>query len=50
MRTLRYLPLVTVAGVDGFALFLPYLMVVVVAAYAAERVRAQPVTPAPSAA
>jgi hypothetical protein len=48
MRTLRYLPFVALAGVHGFALFLPYLMLIVVAGYVAERMRAQPpATPAP---
>ena len=48
MRTLRYLPFVAVAGVHGFALFLPYLMLIVAAAYVAERIRTQPLpTPAP---
>jgi hypothetical protein len=42
MRTLRYLPLVALAGVHGFALFLPYLMLIVAGAYVAERVRTQP--------
>jgi len=48
MRTLRYLPFVALAGVHGFALFLPYLMLIVAAAYVAERLRTQPsATPAP---
>jgi len=48
MRTLRYLPFVALAGVHGFALFLPYLMLIVAAAYVAERVRPEPpATPAP---
>jgi len=42
MRTLRYLPLVTVAGVDGFALFLPYLGLVCAAAFVVTCVRPQP--------
>jgi hypothetical protein len=46
MRTLRYLPFVALAGVHGFALFLPYLMLIVAAAYVAERMRAQPQAPA----
>jgi hypothetical protein len=46
MRTLRYLPFVALAGVHGFALFLPYLMLIVAAAYVVERRRAQPQAPA----
>jgi len=42
MRTLRYLPLVTIAGVDGFALFLPYLGLVGAAAFVLACVRPQP--------
>jgi hypothetical protein len=48
MRTLRYLPFVALAGVHGFALFLPYLMLIVAAAYVVERVKAQaPPAPVP---
>jgi hypothetical protein len=39
MRTLRYLPLVALAGVHGFAMFLPYAAVICIAAYTVSRVR-----------
>jgi hypothetical protein len=39
MRTLRYLPLVALAGVDGFAMFLPYAALLCMAAYMVARVR-----------
>lgn len=42
MRTLNYLPLVAVAGVDGFAMFLPYVALVFAAAYVVSRIRPQP--------
>jgi hypothetical protein len=42
MRTLCYLPLATIAGVDGFALFLPYLLLVAAIACVADWVRTQP--------
>jgi hypothetical protein len=45
MQALRFLPLVVVAGVDGFAMFLPYLAVVCAAAFVVGRIksRQQPV-------
>ena len=46
MKTLRYLPLVALAGVDGFVLFVPYLVLVGVAAIVVSRAKssqAQPV-------
>ncbi len=42
MRTLRYLPLVAFAGVDGFAMFLPYAFLVFSVAFAVQRMRTQP--------
>jgi hypothetical protein len=42
MRTLQFLPLVLVAGVDGFVLFVPYLALIGVAAVVIARVKAQP--------
>ena len=39
MRTLRYLPLVALAGVHGFAMFLPYAAVICMAAYTISRLR-----------
>lgn len=48
MRTLRYLPLVTLAGIDGFALFLPYLLLVATIAYVVDRLKTQPDIPAPA--
>jgi hypothetical protein len=45
MRTLRYLPLVALAGVDGFAMFLPYMGLVLMVAYVVSLIKgnAQPV-------
>lgn len=43
MRTLRFLPLVTIAGVDGFVLFIPYLALIGVAAVVIGHVKPQPV-------
>ena len=42
MRTLRYLPLVAFAGVDGFVLFVPYLALIGAAAIVLNRAKAQP--------
>ena len=42
MRTLRYLPLVAFAGVDGFAMFLPYLAFVGLVAYVVSLVKGHP--------
>lgn len=42
MRTLQFMPLVLVAGVDGFVLFIPYLAVVGAAAVLISRFKAQP--------
>ena len=49
MQTLRYLPLVAVAGVHGFALFVPYLALICAAAFVASRVKAALPQPAPAA-
>ncbi len=42
MRTLQFLPLVVVAGVDGFVLFIPYLALIGAAAVVLGRAKAQP--------
>jgi hypothetical protein len=42
MQTLRYLPLVAVAGVHGFAMFLPYAALLLAAAYVVARVKRPP--------
>lgn len=42
MRTLRYLPLVAFAGLDGFVLFVPYLALVGAAAVVMGRIKSQP--------
>jgi hypothetical protein len=39
MRTLQFMPLVLVAGVDGFNLFVPYLALVGAAAIVISRVK-----------
>ncbi len=41
MRTFRYLPLVAFAGVDGFVMFVPYLVLVGVAALVVDRIKSQ---------
>ena len=42
MRSLRYLPLVFVVGIDGFAMFAPYVATVLAVAYVCRRMRNQP--------
>ena len=43
MQTLRYLPLAALAGVQGFAMFLPYLALICAAAFVSSRFKgAQP--------
>jgi hypothetical protein len=39
MQTLRFLPLAAFAGVEGFVLFVPYLVLVTAAAIILERAR-----------
>ena len=39
MRSLRFLPLVFVAGADGFAMFIPYMLLVWTIAFVVERSR-----------
>jgi hypothetical protein len=39
MRSLRFLPLVFVAGVDGFAMFIPYMLFVWTIALVVERTK-----------
>jgi hypothetical protein len=41
MRSLRFLPLVFVAGVDGFAMFIPYLLLIWMLAITLDR-KSQP--------
>ena len=41
MQALRYLPLVSVVGVDGFAMFLPYLGLVCASAFVYRWLRSQ---------
>ena len=45
MRTVRFLPLVFLVGIDGFAMFAPYVVLLLSAAYAARRLR--PAEPQP---
>ncbi len=42
MRTLQFLPLVLVAGVDGFVLFIPYLALIGAAAVVMNYVKSHP--------
>ncbi len=42
MRTLQFLPLVLVAGIDGFVLFVPYLALIGAAAVVMSRAKAKP--------
>ena len=39
MRAIRFLPLVFLTGIDGFAMFAPYVTLVLAAAYIISRVR-----------
>lgn len=41
MRTLQFLPLVLVAGIDGFVLFVPYLALIGAAAVVMSRAKAK---------
>lgn len=47
MRAIRFLPLVFVVGIDGFAMFAPYVLLVLTLAYLVSRVRS--FTPATAA-
>jgi hypothetical protein len=47
MRAIRFLPLVFVVGIDGFAMFAPYVLLVLTLAYLVSRVRS--LTPATAA-
>jgi hypothetical protein len=40
MRALRLLPLTFLTGIDGFAMFAPYLILLLVTAWAVGRLRA----------
>ena len=39
MRSIRFLPLVFIIGIDGFAMFAPYVTVVLAMAYVITRLR-----------
>jgi hypothetical protein len=41
MRALRFLPLASLVGIDGFVMFAPYVILVLSLAYFARRVRMQ---------
>jgi hypothetical protein len=38
-RALRFLPLVFLVGIDGFAMFAPYVLAVLVVAYSLRKLR-----------
>ena len=42
MRSIRFLPLVFLVGIDGFVMFAPYALAVMVAAYSFDRSRPEP--------
>jgi hypothetical protein len=42
MRSIRFLPLVFLVGIDGFVLFAPYVMLLLSVAYIVRQVRPQP--------
>jgi hypothetical protein len=44
MRSIRFLPLVFLVGIDGFVMFAPYVLVILSTAYLARRLRATPQT------
>ena len=46
MRSLRFLPLVFIIGADGFAMFVPYLLLVWMAAFVIERHKSSQPRPA----
>jgi hypothetical protein len=39
MRSIRFLPLVFLLGIDGFAMFAPYMMLILAAAYFLRKTR-----------
>ena len=41
-RALRFLPLVFLVGIDGFAMFAPYVLAVLMVAYSLRKLRPQP--------
>jgi hypothetical protein len=45
MKVVRFLPLVFLVGIDGFAMFAPYMLLLLCVAYAARRMR--PAEPLP---
>lgn len=42
MRSIRFLPLVFLVGIDGFVMFAPYVMLLLSVAYVVRRVHPQP--------
>ena len=47
MRTIRFLPLVFLIGIDGFAMFAPYVTVVLAISYIVARLRSEEVAEEP---
>jgi hypothetical protein len=41
MRAIRFLPLVFLVGIDGFAMFAPYAVLILMLGYVAGRMRSQ---------
>ena len=41
MRCIRFLPVVFLVGIDGFAMFAPYVILLFMAAYLVSRLRSQ---------
>ena len=48
LHSLRFLPLVFVMGIDGFAMFAPYVIGVLALAYAVRQLRSAPADPVPA--
>jgi hypothetical protein len=46
MRTVRFLPVVFLVGIDGFAMFAPYVCLLLSAAYVVRRMKPTDATPA----
>ena len=49
LRSVRFLPLVFLIGIDGFAMFAPYVVGVLAIGYAIRHLRSQPVPAAATA-
>jgi hypothetical protein len=45
MRALHLLPLTFIIGIQGFAMFAPYVILLLLAAWAVERLRTAPSSP-----